>query len=294
MVNLFRNIYNVKGGIGGDSHLIVGDQITALVDSGMAYCASGLIHNIKEILSNRPLDYVLLSHSHYDHIGAVPLLKKEWPNLRICGSQRDQHILMRPNALKTIRELSLQAAQIYSDGFLDNYDDDQMKINTIIAEGDQINLGSFVIQVLETPGHTQSTLSFLINREILFVSESCGVYSHVGKIYPSFLVSYAQTIESIKKCQALHPKFIFSPHYGLIDYNNTSSYWQSCIEAADKSRYFILHYYDLGYSEEKILNEYEKVFYDTGNSSEQPINAFRINTRSMIKTVLNSSFSFKA
>lgn len=283
-----NNIYNVRGGRGGDAYLIVGDQNTALVDCGMAYCASNLINNIKRVIPNRPLDYVLLSHSHYDHIGAVPYLKAEWPELKICGAEHDQNILKRHNALKAIRELSLQAAEIYSEGLIDDYNDDLMKIDIMIAEEDCIDLGNIKIQVLETPGHTRCTLSFLMNHEILFVSESCGTLSRAGKMYPGFLISYSQAIASIKKCQALHPKFIYAPHYGLVDIISMPNYWQDCIEAAEKSRYFILHYSELGYSEDQILTEYEEVFRDEESSSEQPINAFRINTRSMIKAVLNS------
>ncbi|AHF06509.1 MBL fold metallo-hydrolase [Desulfitobacterium metallireducens] len=283
-----NNIYPVRGGRGGDSYLIVGDQKTALVDCGMAYSASNLIHNIKEILSNRPLDCVFLSHSHYDHIGAIPFLRVEWPELKVYGAEHDQSILKRHNALKAIRELSLQAAKVYSEGLIEDYNNDLMKIDNVISEGDRFDLGHSTIQVLETPGHTRCTLSFLINHEILFVSESCGVLSHSGKIYPGFLVSYSQAIESIKKCQALHPKFIYSPHYGLVDSHSIMNYWQNCIESAEKSRYFILHYAELGYNEEQILLEYEEVFRDEESRSEQPIDAFRINTRSMIKTVLNT------
>lgn len=286
-----NNIHNVRGGRGGDAYLIVGDQKTALVDCGMAYCASRLIHNIKDILANRPLDYILLSHSHYDHIGAIPFLRAEWPELKVCGAEHDQNILKRYNALKAIRELSFQAAKIYSEGLIEDYNDDLMKIDIVIAEGDHIDLGQSTIQILETPGHTRCTLSFLINHEILFVSESCGVLSRSGKVYPGFLVNYSQTIKSIKTCQALHPKFIYSPHYGLINLNYMPSYWQNCIEAAEKSRYFILHYSDLGYTEEEILLEYKEFFRDEESSSEQPINAFLINTRSMIKAVLNDHAS---
>lgn len=281
------NIYNVRGGRGGEAYLLVGNQKTALIDCGMSYCASNLINNIKQILNTRALDYVLISHSHYDHIGAVPYLKTEWPNLKIGGAEHDQNILRRSTALKAIRELSLQSAEIYSGGFIDDYTDDLMKIDTVISEGDRIDLGDLSIQVLETPGHTRSTLSFLMNREILFTSESTGTFSRSGNIYPSFLVSYSKTIESIKKCQVLNPKFIFSPHYGLVNPNDTPSYWQKCILAAEKSRYFILHYAELDYSEDKILLEYEKVFYNEEVRSEQPLNAFRLNTQSMIKVVLN-------
>jgi len=64
------------------------------------------------------------------------------------------------------------------------------------------------------------------------------------------------------------------------------NFWHNCLEAAEESRYFILHYSELGYGTEKILLEYEDAFRNEEIQSEQPLNAFRINTRSMIETVL--------
>lgn len=281
-------IYNVRGGRGGDAYLLVGTQKAALIDCGMAYCASDLINNIKKVLGPRILDYVFVSHSHYDHIGGIPYLKCVWPNLIICGSEYDQRILRRSTALKTIRELSREAAKIYAEGFFIDYNDDLMKIDTAVTDGDIYDLGDLTIKVFETPGHTQGTLSFFVNQEILFASESTGAFSGSGQIFPTFLVSFSQAIESAKKCQALHPKYIYSPHFGLLNQSDTIGFWEKCIEAAQRSRYFVLHYYDLGYTEEEILLEYEKVFRNEEAGSEQPLNAFRINTRSMIRALLES------
>ncbi|MEA4901385.1 MBL fold metallo-hydrolase [Desulfitobacterium sp.] len=284
-----NNIYDVRGGRGGDAYLIVGDQKTALIDCGMAYCAQTLIENIKNVIPNRPLDYILLTHAHYDHIGAVPYLKTEWPNLIVLGSEYDQAILKRPNALATIRDLGRQAAGIYAEGLIENYNDDLMKIDSSIAEGAMVTLGNISIKVIETPGHTRCTLSFLINDEILFVSESCGVLSQSGTIYPGFLVSYYEAIKSIGKCQMLHPRFIYSSHYGLIDPHYMPHFWQDCIKAAEESRSFILKRAELGYSEAEILSAFEEVFRDEESRSEQPFNAFRINTQAMIQNLLSTN-----
>ncbi|HHW42143.1 MAG TPA: MBL fold metallo-hydrolase [Syntrophomonadaceae bacterium] len=283
------NIVNVTGGKGGTSFLILGDKKAALIDCGMAYCASNLISNIKRVLNTRALDYVLVSHSHYDHIGAVPYLREQWPDIKICGSEHDKYILNRYNALKTIKELSVQAAEIYGRGLFKEYNDEMMKIDTVISDGDIVDLGGLSIQVLETPGHTRCTLSFLVNNEVLFASESTGVMSQSGKVYPAFLISYSKSIDSINKCREINPKFIISPHFGLVNKIDALQYWEKCILAARESRDFILHLFNLGYGEERILLEYENAFQDEEFRMEQPLNAFRLNTRYMIKAVLNEN-----
>lgn len=283
-------IADVTGGKGGNSFLVWGEQKTGLVDCGMAYCAPMLINNIKERLRTQELDYVFISHSHYDHIGAIPYLREEWPNVKICGTKYDQQILRRPNALKAIKQLSRQASEIYAGGNLADYDDKMMKIDTIIKDQDIIDLGGRNIQVIETPGHTKHTLSFLVNHETLFASESTGYMSKSGQIHPAFITSYSKAVDSINKCKELNPKYIISPHFGLVGQENISGYWEGCLAAAKASRDFILHLWDLGFNAEMILARYEEEFQDEQSKLEQPINAFRLNTQSMINAGLTDRF----
>lgn len=281
-----NKIVDVTGGKGGNSFLILGEEKTALIDCGMAYCASHLIDNIKRTLNNRTLDMILISHSHYDHIGAIPYLKKAWPASKVLGAEYAKGILMRPNALKTIRSLSMEAAKSYGADAIPEYDDDMMKVDTIIGDGTVLDLGNLDIKVYETLGHTQCSLSFLVHDETLFPSESTGYMSKSGKVYPAFITSCSDAIHSIQLCAKINPKFIISPHFGLLNESDTLVYWNNCLLAVRETQDFILHLAEQGYDEEQILTEYEKMFRDEESRLEQPIQAFRLNAQSMIKTVL--------
>lgn len=279
-------IINVTGGNGGKAFLVMGKKKTVLLDCGMAYCASALISNIKKARKETSLDYVLISHSHYDHIGAIPYLRKEWPNLRVFGAEHAQYVLNRENALAAIRDLSKQAAIFYGADTIEDYTDEMMKVDDVISDGDIVDLGGIGIKAIETRGHTKCSLSFLVDNDILFLSESTGYMSGSGTFYPAFITSCRDAIGSIKRCQALNPRLIISPHFGLVSDKDTFTYWGNCMTAIEKTREFILQLAKLGCSEEDMLIEYEEKFRDEESRLEQPSNAFRINTQNMIKTIL--------
>jgi glyoxylase-like metal-dependent hydrolase (beta-lactamase superfamily II) len=279
-------IVDVTGGQGGKAFLLLGEQ-TALIDCGMAYCAPNLIHNMKQVLHNKRLDYIVISHSHYDHIGAIPYLKQEWPSSRVLGAEHAQQVLNRPNALKTIRNFSRQAAKLFAVRDLQEYDDAMLKVDEVICDGDILDLGGLCIKVIATKGHTNCSLSFLINNETLFASESTGVMNKSGRILPGFITSCAEAIASIQLCQEINPRFIISPHLGLVNENYRPDYWTKCSLAVQETTEFILDLAEQGYAEEQILSKYETMFRDEQNRAEQPINAFRLNAQSMIRRLLS-------
>ena len=70
-----EGIRRVTAGRGGEAILILGEERTALLDCGMAYCGSRMVENLRRELDGRKLDYVLLSHSHKEHNGELPYVK---------------------------------------------------------------------------------------------------------------------------------------------------------------------------------------------------------------------------
>ncbi|MBP2638909.1 MAG: beta-lactamase domain protein [Firmicutes bacterium] len=283
------NIVEVTGGPGGSAFLVMGREKTALLDCGMAYCAPKLFENLSKVLKNRMLDYLFISHSHYDHIGAIPYIKTKWPNAKLLGAEHARKILTRPTALATIRTLGREAANCYGADDIDDYEDKLLQVDECIGDGDTFELGGVSIDVVRTTGHTQCSLSFLINKNTLFASESTGCMSRSGKIYPAFITSSAEALQSIAICQQLQPAVIISPHYGFVSHIEVPAYWDNCRAAIKETRDFIIAEADCGYEEEQILLAYEQRFRDEQSRVEQPLAAFQLNTRFMIKTVLKES-----
>ena len=109
-------------------------------------------------------------------------------------------------------------------------------------------------------------------------------------IYPGFITSCSEAIASIQLCQKINPRFIISPHGGLVNERERSSYWEKCIVAVNETKAFILDLSEQGYDEEPILIKYEKNFRDEQSRLEQPDNAFRLNAQGMINTVLREKY----
>ncbi|HWQ74530.1 MAG TPA: MBL fold metallo-hydrolase [Syntrophomonas sp.] len=274
------------------SFLLIGDHKTALMDCGMAYCADLLISRIQALLTEgRKLDYVLLSHSHYDHIGAVPYLRMVWPDLQVLAAEYAQKILNKPSALKQIKQLGQDTARYYGALPITDYDDDLMKVDRAVAQGSWLDLGGMRVDVLETPGHTKCSLSFLINREVIFASETTGTISESGKLYSSFINSYGEAIASINRCREAKPRFIISPHFGWVHESEIPAYWDKAIQAAQASRDFILALIKAGYDEDEIFIKYKMDFRDEALKNMQPDYAFEINGRAMIRGIIHESLS---
>ena len=60
----------------GDSGFLVDDGETSILyDSGFAFTGEGMVGKIKEQIGDRKLDFIFLTHSHYDHFSEEDILK---------------------------------------------------------------------------------------------------------------------------------------------------------------------------------------------------------------------------
>ncbi len=282
------DIARVTAGAGGEAVLIAGSEKTALIDCGMAYCGEALAENIGKELKDRSLDYVLLSHTHYDHIGGLPYLRRVWPGLTAFGAEYGKKVLEKDSALKQIEILSKTAWKTYCG---ENAETavlmDGLKIDRTVRERDIISLGDRELHIYETPGHTNCSLTFLLTPEkILFPSETIGVYAGEGLMITGMLKSCRETIESIEKCRNINADIIVSPHFGVVPDLDAKSYWDLARESVDRNRRFILNKLTEGASFEKIMEEYTKEFYYERVSYEQPREAFLLNAQHMIRNLM--------
>ncbi|MDO4311364.1 MAG: FprA family A-type flavoprotein [Prevotella sp.] len=85
--NLFEGLWPLPDGVSYNSYLICDDKVclvdTVEVDFFMTY-----IKNIREVLGDRQIDYLVVNHMEPDHSGAIELIRKYYPDVRIVGNKK--------------------------------------------------------------------------------------------------------------------------------------------------------------------------------------------------------------
>ena len=88
----FEGLWPLPNGVSYNSYLIV-DEKVCLIDTVEADFFSQFIENLREVLGDRPIDYVVTNHMEPDHSGSFALLRQYYPNLKVVGNKKSFDLL---------------------------------------------------------------------------------------------------------------------------------------------------------------------------------------------------------
>lgn len=282
-------IKDVSGGPGGMATLILGSEKTALHDVGMACFHRELEENLTRELAGRPLDYIVLSHTHYDHVGALPYILRRWPQAVVLGAAKAREVFARPGALKMIASMGQSAAEAYG------RDPSEitalgLRVDRVLESGDMLALGDEELLCFATRGHTDCSMSYLLMPAgILFTSESTGVIESHGKLHTSVLKSFEDSLEAAYFCRLLPYREIIAPHFGFVADDIKEKYFDMYIEAAEEEREFYRRLIAEGKSADEILAEHKKLYWSKERALHQPYRAYETNTRITIELMMREA-----
>ncbi len=270
-----------------DSAFLVDDGKTSvLYDSGFAFTGDAVAQNITRILGERQLDYIFLTHSHYDHALGSVYVKKRYPEAKIVAGEYAAQIFAKASAKAVMRELDRKFAD--KCGFFE-YEDliDELCVDIAVSDGDVIRAGDMFFRAVYLPGHTKCSFGFYLEEnKLLLGSETLGVYADT-LVVPSYLIGYRITVDSIIKAKGLDVENILTPHFGVLDKAETKRYLDEGEKSARDTAKDILDILKRGGSDRDAVEYFRNKFYHGYVKEIYPVDAMELNTGIMVRLIEN-------
>jgi len=188
-------IYQI-GGCGYDSntYLII-DEIIALVDTGTGKNFDTVSKNLQKFgLTPADIELIINTHCHYDHVGG----DRAFLDAADCGvaiHELDAEPLQKGDGVVTCAILLSEKLE-------------PVKPTRLLHNGDRIELGSLLLDVIHTPGHTKGSICLYDNVRSLLFSGDTVFCDDIGRVDlptgdPSAMTNSLKKLTKLKLAQLL-------------------------------------------------------------------------------------------
>jgi glyoxylase-like metal-dependent hydrolase (beta-lactamase superfamily II) len=183
-------------------YLIHMDGRAAIVDAGCGNATGRLLENIRRCnVPDAVIDYLLITHCHFDHTGGAAALKERL-NLKVVAHVRDAAFLENGDQEVT-------AASWYGRVL------EPLPVDIKLSMPQEtIRLGNREISAIHVPGHSPGSLVYQVvseGKKVLFAQDV-----H-GPVHPDLLSDPDAYQNSLKKMLALNADILCEGHYGIFN-----------------------------------------------------------------------------
>jgi len=138
-----------------------------IIGGGMNWIAPKLEEQLVRFeITASEIKYLVIQHSHFDHCGAAPYLKRRFPNLKILATESARQILSKSKVINYIEMVNKFIIDAY--GLQEQYEKMGLKIDAIevdetVGDNSIIDLGGGrEVRFIETPGHSRCAVAVYI------------------------------------------------------------------------------------------------------------------------------------
>lgn len=262
----------------------------SLFDAGITIMGPLYLADLEFHLDDpRRLQYLFITHAHFDHAGAAPFLKRKIPGLKIAASRLSADILAKPNAVKLIQSLSKDFEDKYSSIIQgQNVFFDGLSVDRVVEDGEEIDLGDgWVFKVMATPGHTRDAVSYYFPHvKALITGEAAGIPDSQHRIHPEFLASYNDYANSLERLAELDVEILMLGHQYVLTGDDARGYLKKSLDRTREFRERIVrHLSDTSENQEVVVRKiFQEDYLDTG-AIKQDQRSYLINLTAKVKAV---------
>lgn len=172
----------------------------ALVDAGCGHSQDTVVENIiASGVSPEEIDYLLITHCHYDHTGGAKGLK-DLTRCQVIAHELEAQFLEQGD--NTVTGANWYGAML--EPFLID--------RKLSLQREEIDLGGRQIEAIHTPGHSPGSVVYLTESQGLKVLFGQDVH---GPLDPSLLSNREDYIRSLELLLSLNADILCEGHYGI-------------------------------------------------------------------------------
>lgn len=273
--------------------LVVGSHRLVQVDAGPTFVGPLYLQDIQEVLGKgKGPDFLFHTHSHFDHVGSTPFLKRHFPEIKIGGSERFASRLSQTKTGKTIGDLNralVQKSNVDRAFITEDFDYSHLTVEQILKDGDFIDLGGGAsLEIITTPGHTNDSLSFFLpHLEAVLPGDALGILPGDDVwVAPQFLSSYEDYLDSIERIRKRAPKTILLGHHSVVRQAECERFFNAAVADCRAFREMIEQYLkESQMKEEIVVQRIQAAEYHTLRKGKQPEAAFLLNLTAQVRLI---------
>ncbi|MBN2347628.1 MAG: MBL fold metallo-hydrolase [Bacteroidales bacterium] len=178
-------------------YLITTDAGNILIDTGKQNSYKKLIRKLQKLeVEKNGLRFLVLTHSHFDHCANAAALKKYY-NCKVILGKAEHKLLNSGKTLlpKGTNVFSNFIVYLGARFFLKRFSFSPVEPDLLIQSKYNLNVSGPDITLLPTPGHSEGSISILVNNEIALVGDAAfGIFRNSA--FPPFADNVPTLIKS--------------------------------------------------------------------------------------------------
>ena len=91
-ISLFESVYPVPSGVSYNSYILK-DEKNVLLDTADKSVANQFIENVKQVLGDENLDYLIINHMEPDHCAQIPQILSLYPNCTVVCNAKSKEMI---------------------------------------------------------------------------------------------------------------------------------------------------------------------------------------------------------